>query len=214
MSTLLSTIYSQHPRNSSTMAFTDDAELPLDDLTRHSTNTCSSRRSSAHDELDGKASHPPTLKKTASGDSLDDSTTEQLRKLSVHHNEEEKSWMHLDSVHSNTNKGYANPYLNNSLNASGDSMDFNDSCASFASFGGGSEDGENNNSKSSLNGSSLAESESLALATAAFCRLETESIIPKRRPPAIMSRAPSVRLNKGPSFRQTSLQLIEEKEDL
>jgi hypothetical protein len=201
------------------MAFTEDVELPLDDLTRHSTNTCSSRRStSAHDELDGKASPQKMTKRTTLGGGSDlDDTAEQLRKLSVHNNEEEKSWIHLDSVHS-AKGGYTNPYLNNSLNASGDSMDFNDSCASFASFcGGGSEDGENNNgSKSSLNGGNGSSSErDLALATAAFCRLETESIIvPKRRPPAVMMRAPSVRLNKGPSFRQTSLQLIEEKDDL
>lgn len=184
------------------MAFTED-EQNMDETTRHATNTFSSRRiSSAHDELDGKAS-PPKPKKT-NGD-LDD-TTEQLRKLSVHPDEEEKSWVHMDSVHSNT--GYANPYLSNSLNGSNDSMDFNDSCASFASFGGGgSDDGEN--SKSSLNDDSKSD---LSVERAAFCRLETESITPKRRP--MMSRAPSVRLNKGPSFRQTSLQLIEEKDDL
>jgi hypothetical protein len=175
-------------------------------VTRHSTNISSSRRRSPHDELDGKAT-PPKPKKT-SGD-LDD-TAEQLRKLSVHEaNEEEKSWVHMDSVHI-INKGHATPYLNNSLNGSNESMDFNDSCASFASFcGGGSDDGEN--SKSSSNDSKNGD---LSMERAAFCNLETESIIPKRRPPAVMSRAPSVRMNRGPSFRQTSLQLIEEKDDL
>ena len=220
---------SDHNTNSDALS----GSQPLDDLTRHSSNR-SSRSSSRRGSVDNKKTEtskassssssskpassldsPLSKKKSTTLDDLDGAAA-QLQKLSLLEDngsaQEEKAWQHMDSVHSH-NKGYTNPYLlnNNDMNNSYDSMDFNDSCASFASFGGCDSEG-NNSLNGSKNGSLNDSAEDLSLERANFCRLEAEAtIIPKPNRPR-MCRVPSVRLNRGPSFRQTSLQFIEEKE--
>jgi len=105
---------------------------------------------------------------------------------------DDKTWKTLDSVHS---KASTTAPTMSELGES--SMDFNDSCCSFASFGG---------SDGSLNDSSP----DLSLQRAAFTRL-VEEPTPRR----IMMKTQSLRtVKRGMSFRGTGLSLIEESNSL
>ena len=184
------------------MAFSDgDGDKGSRDDSRHSSNSDGSIQSSGlkateKDEL--SVSHrgntapkgDPTTILATNTLSIED----QLNQLSK---QEEKSWKHLDSVHSNHRFG--TQYLDGSQgNASSDSVAFDDSCASFDTFGGAGED--------TVNLSDSA-SDLLADQKAAFCNLEPE-ITPRRK--ILSTRTPSSRLIRAPSSRMSNLQLIEE----
>lgn len=108
--------------------------------------------------------------------------------------EEDKSWKNLDSVHSRQSNGAGGNGEHNQQNTD---VNSNDSCASFASFGGHSS-GE------------LGDScEDLSIQKAAFTNLK-EEITPRR----VLLKAQSVRLKKGVSFRNSNLTLIDESNSL
>lgn len=123
------------------------------------------------------------------------SIEDQLNLLSA---EEEKSWKYQDSVHRNSQRPpFATQYFDHNNNSASDSSNnFDDSCASFDTFGGGPDDvGEN------------SESELLKDEKAAFCNLEPE-MTPRRK--ILSARAPSSRLIRSLSTRASNLHLIEE----
>ena len=104
--------------------------------------------------------------------------------------DEAKNWQGMDSVHSSTAANTMSEFGNASI-------DFNDSCCSFASFGGS--DGDLN-----------ASSEDLSLQRAAFTNLADQPT-PRR----IMLKSQSVRtMKRGMSYRGTGLSLIEESNSL
>ena len=106
---------------------------------------------------------------------------------------EGNAWNTLDSVHTCSS---TNPH-NNMTDLGNASMDFNDSCCSFASFG---------DSSSNLSDSNNAE---LNLQRAAFTRLNEEPT-PRR----VLMKTHSLRMKRGISFRGTALSLIEESASL
>ena len=141
-----------------------------------------------------------------SDENLELSMEDQINRLAL---SEEKAWKNLDSVHSHKSDLSAlashpgGPNNNGSFN---NSFDFNDSCASFASFGGSEEGG----SRSSLN-DSIGE---LAEAKAGFCNLDK----PEPRPPpprrnGPLNAVPDSRLVRTASMRMVTLQGIGEEEE-
>mmetsp|Transcript_20552 Transcript_20552/g.43068 ORF Transcript_20552/g.43068 Transcript_20552/m.43068 type:complete len:186 (-) Transcript_20552:1610-2167(-) len=185
------------------MAVSGD-ESSLDD-SRNSAKFSSSHHSQA-DDSEGKAKDelavsrrgdiPPKAEKAVSGTA---SIEEQLKKLST---EEEKSWNYLDSVHSKNSYGAGGKYMSdapkNNFNASDNSLTLDDSCASFASFGGSST-GDDDSASDILD------------QKAAFCNLEPE-MTPRRK--LLAARKPSTRMIRAPSYRGSNLQLIQESDDL
>lgn len=134
------------------------------------------------------------------GATLDDSDPSWTTGSSIHSSATEfsdkKNWDNMDSVHSSTAGGAAG--VNISLSEFGNgSMDFNDSCCSFASFGG---------SDSDLDGSA----NDLSVQRAAFT-----SLVDQPTPRRIMLKSQSVRtIKRGMSYRGTGLSLIEESNSL
>mmetsp|Transcript_2997 Transcript_2997/g.8459 ORF Transcript_2997/g.8459 Transcript_2997/m.8459 type:complete len:190 (+) Transcript_2997:159-728(+) len=124
-----------------------------------------------------------------------DSIEDQLKNLST---EEEKSWNRLDSVHS-TNSYGTGKCMDGMNGSSNDSLAFDDSCASFASFGGsaGEEPGD-------------SMSDLLAEEKASFTNLEPE-VTPRRK---LLAKPPSNKMIRAPSYRGSNLQLIQESDDL
>lgn len=166
--------------------------------------------------LDGTASHSShkaplalAITSTIDGSNLEDvNVVEQLRRLQVgesrKHNDTDKNSNDLEMKHSRTaakndsaHNGISDVASHRGAAAAApfhNSCEFNDSCASFASFGGCSDDG------SSL-GDSYAD---LAEQRAAFTKLDSE--LPRRPPP------PQRRTSS--SFRAHTLQLIKEHDGL
>jgi hypothetical protein len=106
--------------------------------------------------------------------------------------EQNKSWKTMDSVHT-TASGQGSGAMADAGNAS---MDFEDSCCSFASFG---------DSDSTLDFSGP----DLSIQRAAFTRL-SEDATPRR----MLMKSESLRMQRGVSFRGTGLALIEESDSL
>ena len=141
----------------------------------------------------------------SNGDDL--SVVEQLRRLGLEN--DDRKFQNLDSVHSHKSDlsalaCHTSVQGNGSFN---NSFDFNDSCASFASFGGGSDDGGKGDSKSSLNDDSAGD---FAAHVNPPEQLAAEPIPTKRT--LLMNRLPDSRLVRHASLRYTSLQLIEEND--
>ena len=128
------------------------------------------------------------------------SIEDQLNLLTA---EEEKSWKYQDSVHSG-HHAFGAQYFDNHKNggASESSLAFDDSCASFDTFGGAGDD---------IGTLSESASDLLADQKAAFCNLEPE-MTPRRT--ILSARTPSSRLIRAPSARASNLQLIGEEDDL
>lgn len=104
---------------------------------------------------------------------------------------DEKSWKTMDSVHSRCSSGHI-------LNNSDDSFNYNDSCASFASF---------DDSGSDLH-------DSIDEIKDAFTDLDETPSVPSIPSPARrtgLMKSSSMRFQRAPSFRGT-LSLIEEKD--
>ncbi|KAL7578141.1 hypothetical protein ACA910_012586 [Epithemia clementina (nom. ined.)] len=126
------------------------------------------------------------------------SIEDQLNQLSA---EEEKSWKYQDSVHRNSShhQMFGAQYFdqNNKNGISDGSIAFDDSCASFDTFGGG------DNDVGDMSDADLLEDQK-----AAFCNLEPE-MTPRRT--ILSTRTPSSRLIRSSSSRASSaLQLIQE----
>jgi hypothetical protein len=156
--------------------------------------------------LDGATDHVSNVSIVIGGedDDLHLSMSEQLERLQVgdgkwSNSTSDKNYRSMDSGHSRQSElgSVAShptlpPTMNMSFNAS---MDFNDSCASFATFGGDDSFGD---SKANLD-----DSGELSEQRAAFVKLESESPPSSRR----IDRA-SLRFAAPPT-----LQLIEESEE-
>lgn len=171
------------------MAVNDKEDSMGDDLTQHSSNVTASQ---------------PTASKSVVDDLLDDgddenlehlSMVEQISRLKVKEEDGsgDRQWKNSDTAHSRESElsAVASHNGNAMFNAS---MDFNDSCASFATFGG-SDDGSSPGLGDSF--SDLAEEK------AAFCKIDTDPVV----------AAANIRRARGrASFQPPTLQLIEENE--
>lgn len=163
--------------------------------------------------ISGLSLSSPMKSQRGSSASLDDLNSSRKQSLdewntnsSLHSESEaavDKTWTTLDSIHSRAStsergSGSAMDVGGALMDTVGNSsMDFNDSCCSFASFGG---------SDSSLNDSGS----DLSLQRAAFTRL-TEEPTPRR---VLMAKTQSLRLMRARSYRGSSLTLIEESNSL
>jgi len=180
------------------MAFSED-ENSLHDVTNNMESSSShhSQRLLEHGSTHSKPDSLHSNDKTNNylGSLLLDGTTDTLAKHSLDY-EEEKSWNKMDSVHSK-----ASTVQSGLLESGNASFDFNDSMASFASFGGSDSD--------------LGEStSSLSEHRATFTLLQEDTTLPPPRARSLLlSRSASTRMSKGLSFRRGSLTLIDEKED-
>lgn len=124
------------------------------------------------------------------------SIEEQLEGLAK---EEEKSWNHLDSVHSKSSYGAGSKYKSQGAGFDESGQSWEDSCSSFASFGGSAGGGDDD-----------SESSDHAYEKAQFKNLEPE-MTPRRR--LLAARKPSSRVLRTPSYRGSNLQLVPEGED-
>lgn len=129
-----------------TMAIGDDTtSLHNNESSAHSSNNSSHQV--VLDSESCNSEHEPTKSYLSN---FFDNTAQQLKALSI---DEEKSWTTLDSVHSKSSVSTSNtPNGSNSnlLTVEQGIKSFDDSCASFASFGGSSDSDLLSNSESDL----------------------------------------------------------------
>ena len=178
------------------MAMTEDESI--EEVTHHKSNLSASKSS---------------LLDTDGGGGTDDLTVaDQISRLQVAAGTSDRQWKNLDSVHSHKSdlSALANHVSGGSFN---NSFDFNDSCASFASFGG-SEDGGGGGSRSSLNDSA---GDVVVLVDGSDAAVGDRDPAPLNMPTTtkrnlLMNRLPESKLVRAASLRCPTLQLIEEND--
>lgn len=172
------------------MAFTEEDDS-LDNVTRRASNIApDSKQEEQNLEALSVAEQISRLKigdrQVDNDRSSRHSHTSELSALATHSNRDAERLMNMSS---------------------NDSFDFNDSCASFASFGGASDEG--GSSKSSLQDSAGE----LAEAKEGFCQLDSDPQYLVNRQNLLLTRTPSSRLVRAASLRCPTLQLIEEHDE-
>lgn len=185
----------------------------LDSLLNPSSSPNDSHKHHSNLTINGLTLSSPVINQRGSCTSLDCSNqySDEWNTNSSLHSESEaaadKTWTTMDSIHSRAStseRGSATGAnlmeVNGNLmdRVGNNSMDFNDSCCSFASFG--------NLSDSSLNDSG----NDLSLQRAAFTRLSEEPT-PRR---VLMDKTQSLRMMRARSYRGSSLTLIDESNSL